>query len=496
MRLSDLCADIALDPRIAGLDIAGLTADSRAVKPGYLFAALQGGQADGRRFIPDAAAKGAVAVLTDSVDPAFAPQLAFVTDPNPRRRLALMAAAFFGAQPATVAAVTGTSGKTSVAHFTAQIWSAMGRRAASLGTLGLHARGLEIKVEHTTPDPVTVHGLLAKAAAAGVDCLALEASSHGLDQFRLDGVRIKAAAFTNLSRDHFDYHPDEQHYFGAKLRLFTELLAADGTAVVNADAAQAPTLMAVARRRGQRVIRYGFAGEDLRVRAVTPHAAGLRLAFEAFGEPHAVDLPLIGAFQAGNALAAAGLVIGCGASVAAAAAGLGTLQGVPGRMEKAAMLSNGAAVFVDYAHKPDALETALRAARPHAKGRLIVVFGCGGDRDPGKRPMMGAIAARRADVAIVTDDNPRSEPPAAIRAAVLAACPEGIEIGERREAIRAAVKMLAPGDLLLIAGKGHEQGQILGGEVRPFDDASEARDAVRAVDPGSDPGSAPYGSKD
>lgn len=495
MRLSELCKDLPLDPRAASLDVAGLTADSRAVRPGYVFAALKGGQADGHRFIDDARAKGAVAVLSDHVDPAYAAQIPFVTDENPRRRLALMAAAFFGAQPAHIVAVTGTNGKTSVAHFAAQIWTKLGFKSASLGTLGLHGAGVDESVAHTTPDPVRLHELLAKAKRAGVEHLALEASSHGLDQYRLDGVRIRAAAFTNLTRDHMDYHPTVEAYMAAKMRLFETLLPANGAAVINMDSAVGAQVEQLCRKRGQRLIRYGMLGSELKLLSAVPHTGGLEIEAEICGVRRTTDLPLIGGFQAGNVLAALGLVVAVGGHVAAAWESLAKLEGVPGRMQKAAQRGNGASVFVDYAHTPDALETVLKAARPHTTKRLVVVFGCGGDRDRGKRPLMGAAAATLADRIYVTDDNPRSEDAATIRAAVMAACPGAVEIGDRRTAIFAAVEELQPGDLLLIAGKGHEQGQIVGSEVRPFDDVVVAREAVSAVDAGSGSGSAPYGGK-
>jgi UDP-N-acetylmuramoyl-L-alanyl-D-glutamate--2,6-diaminopimelate ligase len=498
LRLSELCADLPLDPRAAALDVAGLTADSRAVRPGYVFAAIKGTQADGHRFIPDAREKGAVAVLSDHVDPAFAGQIAFVTDANPRRRLALMAAAFFGAQPSHIAAVTGTNGKTSVANFTAQIWTRMGFKSASLGTLGLHTLGtegpgLDLPVAHTTPDPVRLHELLCKAQQAGVEHLALEASSHGLDQFRLDGVKPQAAAFTNLTRDHMDYHATVEDYFSAKLRLFDTLLPPAGAAVINMDSALGAKVEQICIQRGQRLIRYGMLGTELKLLSAVPHAGGLQVEAEVFGVRRHVDLPLIGGFQAGNVLAAVGLVVGCGVHAAAAWETLATLDGVPGRMQKAAQRKNGASIFVDYAHTPDALETVLKAARPHAAKRLVVVFGCGGDRDRGKRPLMGELATKLADRVYVTDDNPRSEDPASIRAAIMAAAPGAIEIGDRRAAIVAAVSELQPGDLLLVAGKGHEQGQIVGNETRPFDDLLVARDAVAAAEKGSGAGSAPYG---
>jgi UDP-N-acetylmuramoyl-L-alanyl-D-glutamate--2,6-diaminopimelate ligase len=495
LRLSDLCADLPLDPRAAALDVAGLTADSRAVRPGFVFAALKGTQADGHRFIPDAREKGAVAVLSDHVDPAYAGQIAFVTDANPRRRLALMAASFFGAQPAHIAAVTGTNGKTSVANFTAQIWAKLGHKSVSLGTLGLHGAGLDLPVAHTTPDPVRLHELLAMAKNAGVEHLALEASSHGLDQFRLDGIVPQAAAFTNLTRDHMDYHATVEDYFNAKLRLFDTLLPASGAAVINMDSALGAKVEQICTRRGQRLIRYGQLGTELKLLSAVPHAGGLQMEAEVFGVRRHVDLPLIGGFQAGNVLAALGLVVGCGIHPAAAWETLASFEGVPGRMQKAAQRSNGASVFVDYAHTPDALETVLKAARPHTTQRLSVVFGCGGDRDRGKRPLMGEVATKLADRVFVTDDNPRSEDAATIRAAIMAAAKGATEIGDRRAAIFAAVKELQAGDLLLIAGKGHEQGQIVGGEVRPFDDLLVAREAVSAADKVSGSGSAPYGGK-
>ena len=496
MRLSDLCSDLSLDPRAATLDVAGLTADSRAVRPGYVFAALKGTQSDGHRFIADAREKGAVAVLSDQVDPAYAGQIAFVTDANPRRRLALMAAAFFNAQPKTIAAVTGTNGKTSVANFAAQIWSLLGLKSGSLGTLGLQGTGLDEKVAHTTPDPVRLHELLCIAQKAGIEHLALEASSHGLDQFRLDGVKPKAAAFTNLTRDHMDYHPTVEAYFAAKLRLFDTLLPVHGAAVINMDSALGAKVEDLCRKRRQRLLRYGMLGSELKLLSAVPHAGGLQIEAEILGVRRQADLPLIGGFQAGNVLAALGLVVGCGSHAAATWEVLEQLHGVPGRMQKAAQRKNGASVFVDYAHTPDALETVLKAARPHTTQRLAVVFGCGGDRDRGKRPLMGAVAAKLADRVYVTDDNPRSEEPVSIRAAIMASCPGGIEIGDRRDAIFAAVESLQPGDLLLVAGKGHEPGQIIGDEVRPFDDVSVAREAVSSIDGGSGSGIAPYGGKD
>jgi UDP-N-acetylmuramoyl-L-alanyl-D-glutamate--2,6-diaminopimelate ligase len=465
-------------------DILGVTADSRAVKPGWLFAAVPGAKADGRRFVGDAVARGAVAVLGNpGID--VPPGVAFVPSANPRRDLALIAARFHGAQPPIVAAVTGTNGKTSVASFARQIWTLIGRSAASLGTLGLVAPHRERPGALTTPDPVALHQDLAELAGEGIECLAMEASSHGLEQYRLDGVRIAAAAFTNLTRDHLDYHGTMQAYFAAKKRLFAEVMAPGGSAVLNADVPQFDELELLCRAAGHRVIGYGRFGAEVTLDQVAREPHGQRLSLIVFGRRIDVDLPLVAEFQAMNALAALGLVIGCGADAERAAATLARLDGVPGRLQRAALRANGAAIYVDYAHTPDALETILNALRPHTTGRLIVVFGCGGDRDAGKRPQMGAIAARLADRAIVTDDNPRSENPAAIRRAILAASPGATEIGDRREAIFAATAELQAGDLLVIAGKGHERGQIVGSTVLPFDDATVAKEAVAAVDGGA-----------
>jgi UDP-N-acetylmuramoyl-L-alanyl-D-glutamate--2,6-diaminopimelate ligase len=467
-------------------EISGLASDSRAVEPGFLFAALAGVRTDGSRFVGEAVERGARAVLVVDAAPFAAlaarrPPVRVIADANPRRRLALMAARFYAPQPRTIAAVTGTNGKTSVADFTRQIWQRQGWAAASLGTLGIVAPGITRPGSLTTPDPVALHRDLQQLTRAGVDHVALEASSHGLDQCRLDGIALQAAAFTNLTRDHLDYHAGMAEYFAAKARLFTALLPPDGAAVLNLDAAEGGHLAALCRARGQRVIGFGTeAAADLRLVAARPTATGQAITVAALGVERATALPLLGEFQAGNALAALGLAIATGVPVEAALDALAVLAGVPGRMELVATATGGAPVIVDYAHTPDALETALRALRPHCRGRLVVVFGCGGDRDPGKRPLMGAIAARAADLAIVTDDNPRTEDRAAIRGAILAACPGGREIGDRGEAIAAAVALLQPGDALLIAGKGHESGQIIGGTVLPFSDAATARAAVEA----------------
>jgi UDP-N-acetylmuramoyl-L-alanyl-D-glutamate--2,6-diaminopimelate ligase len=479
MRLSRLLAPgltVAGDgQRVA---ITGLTADSRDVRPGMLFAALAGGRADGRQFIDDAIARGAVAVLTDPSLAHLVLPVPLILDANPRRRLALMAARLFERQPRCIAAVTGTNGKTSVAGLTRQIWAGLGLAAGSLGTLGLDAAGAHRSSNLTTPDPVQLHALLADVAAAGVDHLVLEASSHGLDQHRLDGVRLSAAAFTNLSRDHFDYHGSFAEYLAAKRRLFSELLPPKGIAVLNADQPEYAPLADVCRGRGIVVLDYGWQAERLQLRAQVPEGDGQEIRLALDGQEHEVRLSLVGRFQAANVLAALGLVVACGAEPEAAMAALAGLCGVRGRLERVTGHPKGAQVFVDYAHTPDALAQALDALRPHTAGRLIALFGCGGDRDRGKRAEMGRIAAAQADRVLVTDDNPRSEDPAAIRRAILEGCPGAIEIGDRRAAIRTAIAGLDGGDVLLVAGKGHESGQVVGDRVLPFDDVTEVRAAL------------------
>lgn len=485
MLLKDLLVGRTLPVAAAQLAIRGLTADSRAVKPGYLFAALPGTKADGAAFIADAVGKGAVAVLADEGAKADA-RVPIVRDRNPRRTLALAAARFYARQPDAVAAVTGTNGKTSVTVFARQIWTALGDKAASMGTLGVLGPGgarLDQGAPLTTPDPVQLHAMLDQLAGEGFTRLALEASSHGLDQFRLDGVRIKAAAFTNLTRDHLDYHGTQEAYAAAKRRLFTELLEVAGTAVINTDGEHGAEFAAAAESAGRRAWRIGRTGREIKLLETSPSARGQLIHFDAFGERTAIELPLIGAFQASNALVAAGLVIACGADAARAVAMLTKLEGVPGRMQLVGDVDceGGAAhVYVDYAHTPDALRTVLAAIRPHTRGRLHAVFGCGGDRDTGKRPLMGAAAAELADIVIVTDDNPRSEAPAEIRRAILAGIPPGraLEIGDRAAAIEAAIAGMSAGDILMIAGKGHETGQIIAGVTHPFDDAEVARRVI------------------
>ncbi len=464
--------------------VAGLTLDSREVKPGYLFAALAGSRQDGARFVADAAARGATAILAapDAPLPTLDPAIAIVRDANPRRRLALMAAAFAGVQPGVIAAVTGTNGKSSTVHFLRQIWAHLGEKAASVGTLGIVSPSLNRGPGLTTPDPVRLHNDLAALARDGVTHLAIEASSHGLDQHRLDGLHLSAAAFTNLTHEHLDYHTSMDAYFAAKARLFEALLRPAGTAVVNADSDRADALADICRRRCIRFWTYGANGREFRLERVTPTAAGQRLEISVLGARHQIELPLAGGFQASNALAALGLAVATGADPARAVAALATLSGAPGRLELVARDSSGAPVYVDYAHKPEALETVLSTLRPFARGKLVVVFGCGGDRDRAKRPVMGEIATRLADLAIVTDDNPRSEEPAAIRAEIAGGIPaerrNWREAGAgRREAIAAGFAALTgPSDLLLIAGKGHETGQTIGAVTHPFDDAAVARE--------------------
>jgi len=467
-------------------EIVGLTTDSRTVRPGFLFVALPGTRLDGRRFAGEAVARGAVAILTDRADalelsPECRKRVAIVTDASPQRRLAPLAAHFHGRQPHTIAAVTGTNGKTSVVHFTREIWTAVGYPAASLGTLGLVTADERRPGALTTPDPIALHRDLATLAGHGIEHVAIEASSHGLHQHRLDGLSVAAAGFTNLTRDHLDYHGDMTSYRAAKERLFTALLAPGGPAVLNIDDEEFLHLAAVCRQCGHRLISYGTGpSADLRLIFREPDASSQRLVLEVFGLKHELVLPLAGEFQVMNAMTALGLAIATGVPAMVAVGSLARLTGVPGRLQFIAERDDGGAIVVDYAHTPDALATVLAALRPHALGRLIVLFGCGGDRDAGKRPLMGKVAARLADRVYVSDDNPRTERAAEIRRAILAAVPEAVEIGDRRQAIETAIADTGPGDFLVIAGKGHETGQIIGDEIHPFDDASVVREIVRS----------------
>jgi len=506
MRLSELIDDYkgTQDP-----DILGLTADSRQVRPGSLFAALPGLAFNGADFIGDAVDNGAVAVLAGA-ESATATTISALDDrkvdliraENPRLCFAQMASRFYPQQPPVIAAVTGTNGKTSVVSFTRQIWQVLGIEAASLGTVGLMMGDVgdnpdseNLGSTHTTPDPVALHQTLAGLAAQNIECLALEASSHGLDQYRLDGVRVGIAAFTNLSRDHLDYHGSERAYLLAKIRLFRDILAERGVAVLNADAEFYPEIMGLCRRRNIRVISVGGtpsdnfgasqrSGPQMDIRLIGREmcARGQRIIVTCENIVYNIVLPLVGDFQAMNALMAAAIVIASGQKPGVVFKELENLVGVAGRMQFAARHPSGAQVFVDYAHTPDALTNALKALRPHASGRLFLVFGCGGDRDAGKRPQMGRVADELADRIIITDDNPRSEVPSEIRRHILSSCPRGVAIGDRGDAIRSAVGELEEGDLLLIAGKGHETGQIIGSQTLPFDDVAVARQAVAACE--------------
>lgn len=482
-------SDLGLTAR-AGRDpaLSGLTADSRAVRAGMLFAALPGTLTHGAHFIPAALEQGAVAILTDAEGARLAAEgladsdVALILAEDPRAALACAAALWFGPQPEVMVAVTGTNGKTSVASFTRQIWAALGHEAINIGTTGIEG-AWAAPSSHTTPDSVTLQKLLAAAAEGGVTHAAMEASSHGIDQRRLDGVRLTAAGFTNLTQDHLDYHGTMDAYFGAKAQLFTRLLPDDGVAVVNLDGAMGSEMAELALSRGLRVLTVGKGqGADLQIAATRPDATGQEVRYLWQGRAFQTRLGLIGGFQAENVAVAAGLAIAAGDAPEDVLAALPRLTGVRGRMQLAATRRNGAAVYVDYAHTPDAIETALRALRPHVMGRIVIVFGAGGDRDRGKRPLMGAAAKAHADVLYVTDDNPRTEDPALIRRAILEACPEAHEVGDRAEAILRAVDALQPGDALLIAGKGHESGQIVGTDIYPFDDVEQASVAVAALD--------------
>ena len=459
-------------PAAADTEISGLCVDSRAVRPGDLFAAIPGGNVDGARFLPDALAKGAVAVLVvDTADVRVPDSVAVLRAREPRRTLSEIAARFFQNQPETIVAVTGTNGKTSVAAFVRQLWLHLGANAASLGTIGLTRPSGAIVETLTTPEPITLHRMLAELAREGVDYLALEASSHGLQQYRLHGVRLTAAAFTNISRDHLDYHETFDDYLTQKLKLFSEVLPPGGTAVVNADCSQVEDIRKIAGARGLVLMTVGEDGADLKLVNVAADGFGQTITVRLRnGGELTLRLPLVGAFQVSNALIAAALVMACGVEARQVLPLLEKLEGAKGRLEHVGTAPSGAPIFVDYAHTPDALANALAALRPYATGKLAVVFGCGGDRDKGKRPQMGAVAEDSADHVIVTDDNPRSEDPAAIRKEILAACPGAREIGDRGQAIREATACLGEGDVLLVAGKGHEAGQIVGDNVIPFTD--------------------------
>jgi UDP-N-acetylmuramoyl-L-alanyl-D-glutamate--2,6-diaminopimelate ligase len=476
VRLADLLPEAAGDARFSGIDIAGVSADSRKIKPGFLFVAITGVKADGAQFARTAASAGAAVIVGEHEPDGLPPNIPFIAVMNARRALALAAAKFYPRQPATIAAVTGTSGKTSVAAFTRQIWATLGLQAASIGTVGVVTPKAETYGSLTTPDPVDLHRTLDQLASEGITHLALEASSHGLDQHRLDGVRVAAGAFTNLSRDHLDYHPTMEAYLQAKLRLFNDLVVPGGAAIIDVDDCYAGQVVEAATKRGLKIMTVGEKGGGIKLVGGAIEGFAQVITFGHAGKTYKVKLPLVGAFQVQNAAVAAGLAIATGSDPARVFAALEKLSGAKGRLELVGS-ANGAPIFIDYAHKPDALAKALESLRPYASGKLTVVFGAGGDRDTGKRPIMGRIAIENADRVIVTDDNPRSEQPAAIRSAILAAAPGATEIGDRAQAIRTGIASLKKGDVLLIAGKGHETGQIVGDRVLPFSD----HDAVSAA---------------
>lgn len=480
-----LLSQLIKSPR--DIDIRGVTADSRQVRPGYLFVALRGSKSDGAMFVNDAIMHGAVAIVGEhGLEVPDDGNTILITVDNPRLTLAHIASKFYPQQPETIAAVTGTSGKTSIVNFTQQLWKLLGiTQSASLGTLGMNAPSFVKSGSLTTPDTVTLHATLADLAAAGVTHLAMEASSHGLDQHRLDGVHVNIAAFTNLSRDHLDYHKTIEEYFTAKARLFDDVLVKGGTAVLNADDEYFGVMKRLSQDHNHKIITYGMdEAADIRLIKRTLQPAGQEVTLSVFGIEHTVTIPLVGEFQAYNALCALGIVLAGDADAQTTVPLLSKLQGVPGRLQLVSGHPEGAAVYVDYAHKPAAIEAVLNALRPHTEGRLIILFGCGGNRDTGKRPIMGRIASGLSDMVVVTDDNPRNENARAIRAAVLEGASDAHEIGDRREAIEWAVEELQAGDVLVIAGKGHEQGQTIGDKVHPFDDVEEAKKAIEKMKTG------------
>lgn len=478
MKLAELLPVSALEPGFDQIEVAGLTLDSRKVEQGWVFAALPGVTVHGRKFAAQAEAAGAVAIVSDT--PISELSIPVIRADDAPALFATMSAAFYPNQPANIVAITGTNGKSSTVEFVRQIWTAAGLDGASLGTLGV-ARGNSSEVTgYTTPDAAALHRSLDALSRDGVTHLAMEASSHGLKQRRMEAVRVTLAAFTNLTQDHLDYHPDFEDYFASKARLFLNFMQTGGPAIINTDSEWGERMAGLARERGLDVSTIGWRGEDLQICEITPRAASQDVVFRWKGEEIRLEIPLVGEFQILNALGAAAITLTSGIDRTVVLDTLTKLGGVPGRLDKVGETAHGAPVLVDYAHTPDGLDKLLRAARPHTKGRIIIVFGCGGDRDPDKRAKMGAIAQKLADIAIVTDDNPRSEDPAVIRAAVMTGCPDGIEIPDRREAINHGVGLLQEGDCLLVAGKGHETGQTIAGVVHPFDDRAVSREALEA----------------
>ena len=458
--------------------VAGLTCDSREVKPDYVFAALPGTVTDGRKYIEGAIEKGAGAILSTA---GLNLPIPYLASDNPRLEYSKMAARLYAGQPKMLVAMTGTNGKSSTVEFLRQIWAYAGHEAACFGTLGVQSPKGYQPLTHTTPDAVALHQTLSDLKTEGVTHAAMEASSHGLDQFRLDGVKITASGFSNLTQDHFDYHTDAEDYFGAKARLFTELTPAGAPVVINVNDEFGQRLVDICKGRGQDVLQVGWSGQDIRIDEVMPRASSQLIDLVLHGKRHKIELPLAGEFQTLNAIAALGLAMVTGVKTQTALEALEHLTGVAGRMERAGQTKEGAPIFVDFAHTEDGLDKLLRSVRPHTMGKIILAFGCGGDRDPDKRPKMGRVAAKLADDVIVTDDNPRTEDAATVRKAVLSGCPNATEIGDRAAAIRAGIEKLGANDCLVIAGKGHEQGQIVGTKVIPFSDVKQVQAALKEL---------------
>ena len=458
--------------------VEGLTCDSREVRPGFVFAALPGTVTDGRKYIESALEKGANAVLSTE---GLELPVPYLSSQEPRLDYAKMAARLHAGQPETLVAMTGTNGKSSTVEFLRQIWAYAGKQAACFGTLGVQAPGGYRPLTHTTPDAVALHATLSGLTDEDVTHAAMEASSHGLDQYRLDAVKVTASGFTNLTQDHFDYHSDVEDYFLAKARLFTELTPVGAPVVINTNDEYGQRLVQMCQERGQKVMQVGWSGQDIRIDEVMPRAASQIVTLVVKGERHKIELPLAGEFQVLNAISALGLAMVTGVTKEVALKALENLQGVAGRMERAGQTKDGAPIFVDFAHTEDGLDKLLRSVRPHTMGKIILAFGCGGDRDPDKRPKMGKVAAKLADDVIVTDDNPRTEEAALVRKAVLLGCPDAAEIGDRAAAIREGIRRLGPQDCLVIAGKGHEQGQIVGTEVIPFSDVKQVKLALKEL---------------
>jgi UDP-N-acetylmuramoyl-L-alanyl-D-glutamate--2,6-diaminopimelate ligase len=457
--------------------VTGFAIDHRKVAPGTVFGAFKGARLNGEDFIADAVKSGAIAIVARPE--AQVEGAAHIAVDEPRQEFARLAAKFFAPFPETLVAVTGTNGKTSTVELARQLWRMAGHPSASIGTLGVTTSDDQVTTGLTTPDIVTFLSNMAGLERMGITHAAFEASSHGLSQYRTEGLPVKAAAFTNFSRDHLDYHATMDDYFAAKMRLFDEVLGGDGTAVIWMDDAKSDEVLARCAARNLKTVTVGQAGETLKLLKRETTALGQKLTILAGGKTRVVTLALIGAYQAANVLTAAGLVLATGGDLDDTLANLPRVHPVRGRLERAVISKAGAPVYVDYAHTPDAIVSAIEALRPHTRGRLIAVFGAGGDRDQGKRPEMGRVAAELADLVIVTDDNPRGEQPAAIRAAILGGAPGAREVGGRREAIRAALAEAEGDDIILLAGKGHEQGQIVGDKVLPFDDVTVAREEAR-----------------